>query len=91
MLAPLPKHGSTYIPRKKRTVPDALSVAPLLTYLMVFQVPFVIVDSAVQRKSSKNSNAYFAKLFHRQTSLPSLLPTSTKTLLFLTEVILLVL
>ncbi len=90
MLAPLQKRGSTYIPRKKQTVPDALSVAPLLTYLMAFQVPFVIVDSAVQRKISKNSNAFFAKLFHCQTSLPSLLPKSTKTLLFLTEVILLV-
>ena len=92
MFAPLQNHGSTYILRKMRTVPSALSVLPLLTYLMVFPVPSVIVvNSDVQRKSNENSNAYFAKLFHCQISLPSLMPTSTKTLLFLMEVILLVL
>jgi hypothetical protein len=52
-----------YIPIRQQTVPDALSVQPLPTYLMVFPVPFVTVESAVQRKSYTNSNAYFVKLF----------------------------
>jgi hypothetical protein len=63
MLLPPHKPGSTYIPIRQRTVPDALSVQPLPTYLMVFPVPFVAVESAVQRKSYTNRNAYLAKLF----------------------------
>jgi hypothetical protein len=55
----LPRHGVTYILIEKRTVPDALSVLPLLTYVMASQDPFIIVEYTVQRKSSKNSNAYY--------------------------------
>ncbi len=62
MLLPPHKPGSTYIPIRQRTVPNALSAQPLPTYLMVFPVPFVAVESAVQRKSYTNSNANFAKL-----------------------------
>ena len=79
--------GSMYTPRKMQTLLYALSVLPLPTYLSMFPVPFVIVNSAVQRTSSKNSNIFFAKLFHCLTRLLSLVLTLTKKLLFLMEVI----
>jgi len=60
---------------------------------MVFPVPFVAVESAVQRKSYTNSNAYFAKLFrHYISSTPLfLLKTLTKKFWFLMEVTLIIL
>jgi len=59
MLGPFPSHGFTYIPRRKPTVPDALCVPLLPTYLTLFLVLFVTIDPAVQRKSFENNNANF--------------------------------
>ena len=78
-----------YTPREIQTLLYALNVLPLPTYLSMFLVPFVVVDSTMQRTSSKNSNVFFPKLFHLLTRLLSLVLTLTKKLLFLMEVILL--
>jgi hypothetical protein len=50
--------------RENPTVLVALSVPLLPIQPMAFPVLFVTVDLAVQRKSYKNSKAYFVKLLY---------------------------
>jgi hypothetical protein len=59
-----PKHGLVCILIENPTVLVALSVPLLPIQPMAFPVLFVAVDLSVQRKSYKNSKAYFAKLLY---------------------------
>ncbi len=55
MFGPFPSHGFTYIPRRKPTVPDALCVPPLPTYLTLFLVMLSSLIPPCKEKASKTA------------------------------------